>query len=272
MKKKLIITIILFYTFLSFNLINAENLTVEQINTSESLELTDIESIGAATASIEDYNLLGFFAERQDDLAQLNRDYLGFTIIIFIGVIGVLGFLFYFTNLRPYRRELKTAEKRIKKIEKDERILSEEINLQKQNLKKIFSLMDKQKIDTFSFIKEQKLETTNWLKTQENRFEAEKARSLALHSETLKANDRVFFWWIKAAYYFYKIDTKEPLTLVAINKAKTGLENIKEIHMEVFKEDLPLSEIRMGELAEKYPKEIKEIRELVVRKLADFKT
>ena len=206
--------------------------------------------------TIDYYKLIDLFNEERKNLAQLNRDYLGIAVTIILATGG----FFYLVNFLPLREKIKEIEAINKRTKDNEEAMRKELDFARQRL--IENRKEQEKLRKESVLN---------LKNQEIIFKAETSRSLALHSENLKIWNKAFYWWIDAAYHFYKYRSPNKIVLTSIITAGETLNKIEKRQIERLEKELPRIEEKMEELKEKYPQKIKEIGELIAKKLSAFK-
>lgn len=112
-----IIVLIWLSFFLIYFSVNAGILTSTETSTQKEMDLSENPVLADITTDFNTFNFLEYFSDRQNELAQLNRDYLTIALVIIFGFISFLGVLMYFFNIRPSQQEIKEQKKEIKLIE-----------------------------------------------------------------------------------------------------------------------------------------------------------
>ncbi len=274
--KKIILIFSIALLLFSFNFCFA-NIDDIATNSLAPINEQDSQKLVGSEDNYEDRELLKIFTDSHGNLILANIGYLGILVTVFGILLGII----YLFNFKPFQKKLldqenKQSEQGKEILEQQKKLLKIE-NFIKGELKRFKVYAKEQEKDrkelekfskkTISLLEEQKLDFFSRLEKQQISLEAEKSRSLALHSEKFETNRLIFFWWIKSAYHFYKLDENNLEIPNFINRAGEGLKNLVAKDAEWLKRSLPEAEEYIGALKEKYSEEIRRLEMLLVEKL-----
>lgn len=269
------IIIIIFYIF-SGPVVAQEVPRTEDTTTIETIQ----KEVLLTNISVTQDDIIQFQRESIWQLATLNVAYLAISITVLL----FLGAIFYLFNLAPFVKKLNLQERNLQKVKKTvqgffelaekQNKLNKEIEGKIDKYKKEVEQVIKQSLDLsqniINEIKDQELRTTQRLEMQQNSFQANDARSMALHSEIYNDRPKIILNWLLAAFYFHKIEKKNSNIIPALQRTEAGIKRITQSDKELLNYQ-PIIEEKLNYLEKEYSEQIRKIRPLWQEKLSIIK-